>query len=262
MTSLSLVTIVRNDFLGLQRTISSIDKAVSSLTDISVIEHVIIDGSSSDGFAEFIDELTHKRPISSIVISEADNGIYDAMNKGVFHAKGEGIVYLNAGDEMHPDCDFEEITQDISDILQSPYEPGLVYCSTMRVGRREFLIKPRRVDANSPRMPGIHQAMIYKRSVLLSEPFDAAFVICGDYENFARLMVKFGGFRPVQRSFAIFYAGGRSSQLPLQLFRESKYVSSKYFGLSSFKKMQSIARLVASLVVFQIVLAFERKHLD
>jgi glycosyltransferase involved in cell wall biosynthesis len=58
------------------------------------IEHIIIDGNSSDGTLDIVKEYNHV----SIVISEKDNGIYDAMNKGVKNATGDIIGILNSDD--------------------------------------------------------------------------------------------------------------------------------------------------------------------
>lgn len=62
------------------------------------IEHIIVDGASSDNTLKIINNLSHKGP----VLSEADNGIYDAMNKGVKMAKGDIIGILNS-DDYYPD---------------------------------------------------------------------------------------------------------------------------------------------------------------
>jgi putative colanic acid biosynthesis glycosyltransferase len=223
---------------------------------------VIIDGGSTDGFVEFIHDLKDQRPIITTVISEPDEGIYDAMNKGVKNARGKGVVFLNAGDEIHPNCNLEEILQDLLEILQQPKIMGLAYCAIMRFGRKEFSVQSRNVLQNSPRMPSIHQAMIYKRSVLLSVPFDTTFKICGDYDNFAKIMSNFGYFRPVERFFVIFYAGGLSSQAPLQLMRESFYISSSHFRLNLIDKLKVLARLLISLTFVQLMLFWERKYLD
>lgn len=262
MIHLSIVSVIYNDCPGLKRTIASIDRVVMSLPNPSFVEHVIIDGGSTDGFTELVQKLKDQRPIITSVISEADNGIYDAMNKGVKYARGEGVVFLNAGDEIHPNCNLIKILQDLSDILQQPQIMGLAYSAIMRIGRKEFQILSRKVLQNSPRMPSIHQAMIYKRSILLSVPFDTTFNICGDYDNFAKIMTNFGHFRPMDDYFAIFYAGGLSSQAPLRLLRESFSISASHFRLTFIDKLKILARLSISLTFVQLMLVLERKHLS
>lgn len=58
-------------------------------------EWLIIDGGSTDGT---LDTLEQYRDHISVFISEKDKGIYNAMNKGIAHAKGEYVIFLNGGD--------------------------------------------------------------------------------------------------------------------------------------------------------------------
>ena len=87
---LSIVTINLNNKTGLAKTISS----VISQT-FSFIEFIIIDGASTDGSVELIHQNQDR---ISFWISEPDNGIYHAMNKGIRVAKGEYVLFLNSGD--------------------------------------------------------------------------------------------------------------------------------------------------------------------
>ena len=89
--SISVVTVVRNDLPGLRRTFQSLAAQTSSS-----IQHIVIDGASSDGSAEWARR--HTVFANTIVISEPDAGIFDAMNKGLSHADGEIVYYLNSGD--------------------------------------------------------------------------------------------------------------------------------------------------------------------
>lgn len=59
------------------------------------IEYIIIDGGSTDGTVRKVNRFRHKL---KYFVSEADKGIYDAMNKGILAAKGDWIIFINAGD--------------------------------------------------------------------------------------------------------------------------------------------------------------------
>lgn len=87
---LSIITICLNDKFGLEKTISS----VVSQT-FCELEFIVIDGASTDGSRELINKYSSKIAYS---VSENDNGIYHAMNKGIRVAKGEYLLFLNAGD--------------------------------------------------------------------------------------------------------------------------------------------------------------------
>lgn len=90
---ISLVTVVRNDATGLQKTIQSVHNQT-----YSNIEHIIIDGDSTDNTVEVI--MDNQKSITRW-ISEPDSGLYDAMNKGIKTATGEWILFLNSGHSFY-----------------------------------------------------------------------------------------------------------------------------------------------------------------
>ncbi len=87
---ITVVTVVYNDFQNIESTINSVITQT-----YPNIEYIIIDGGSSDGTLEIINKYKSK---IDIVISERDNGIYDAMNKGTLNSTGNWICYMNSGD--------------------------------------------------------------------------------------------------------------------------------------------------------------------
>ena len=92
---LSIITVNLNNVQGLKATYVSI--AAQTFDDF---EWIIIDGGSSDGSKEFIQDLSHG---TCKWLSEPDNGIYNAMNKGVHLAEGEWFLFLNSGDYLYED---------------------------------------------------------------------------------------------------------------------------------------------------------------
>ena len=96
---LSIITINYNNAEGLKRTLDSV--AAQTYLDI---EHIIIDGGSTDGSVDVIKEYASKvesrEPRVKRVIwsTEPDRGIYNAMNKGIRKASGEYVFILNSGD--------------------------------------------------------------------------------------------------------------------------------------------------------------------
>ena len=95
MKKLSIITVNYNNKSGLEQTI----KSVVNQNAEKHIEHIIIDGDSNDGSPDVIDE---NKEHFSYWCSEKDNGIYHAMNKGVAHASGEYLLFLNSGDFLEP----------------------------------------------------------------------------------------------------------------------------------------------------------------
>lgn len=96
---LSVVTICRNDREGLSRTLESTFERQPGFSDW---EQVVVDGASTDGSADLL--LRWKNdPRMGFCVSEPDSGIYNAMNKGLSRARGDYLLFLNAGDCLLPD---------------------------------------------------------------------------------------------------------------------------------------------------------------
>lgn len=96
MLKLSIITINYNNLPGLKVTMDSVLK--QSYTNF---EYIVIDGNSTDGSKELIQEYSNKL---AYWVSEKDAGIYNAMNKGISKAKGEYCLFLNSDDYLvHPE---------------------------------------------------------------------------------------------------------------------------------------------------------------
>ena len=93
---ISIITVCYNDKDVIEKTILSVINQ-----DYSNLEYIIVDGASSDGTLEIIKQYQKKYPI--ILISEKDDGIYDAMNKGSKVASGDYLNFMNAGDYFFSD---------------------------------------------------------------------------------------------------------------------------------------------------------------
>jgi glycosyltransferase involved in cell wall biosynthesis len=92
---ISIITINFNNEKGLLKTIQSI----INQTEKS-FEYVVIDGGSTDGSVEVIKQY---KDLIHFWVSEKDNGIYDAMNKGISKATGQYLMFLNSGDLLSDD---------------------------------------------------------------------------------------------------------------------------------------------------------------
>lgn len=90
LPKITVITVVYNGVLTLEATI----KSVITQT-YSNLEYIIIDGGSIDGTLVLLEK--YKEQIA-VIVSEKDNGIYDAMNKGLALSTGEWICFMNSGD--------------------------------------------------------------------------------------------------------------------------------------------------------------------
>lgn len=112
---LSVITINFNNTKGLEKTLNSIVN--QSFKDY---EFIVIDGGSTDGSVDIIKQYADK---ISYWISEPDNGIYNAMNKGISKANGEYIHFLNSGDWFVDSLVLERIfsVNRVGDVLYGDY---------------------------------------------------------------------------------------------------------------------------------------------
>lgn len=107
LPKVSVITVVRNDKEHIESTIKSL-----FAQDYPNIEYIVIDGASTDGTLEILEKYISK---IDYLISEPDNGIYDAMNKGISLSHGEYIGFLNSGDEYADSRVFSTIFMNLSE---------------------------------------------------------------------------------------------------------------------------------------------------
>jgi glycosyltransferase involved in cell wall biosynthesis len=99
---LSIITINLNNAAGLNKTISSVINQTQKID----VEYIVIDGHSNDDSLEIIKSYSES---INYWVSEADTGIYNAMNKGVTVATGDYLLFLNSGDTLCRDTILEHI---------------------------------------------------------------------------------------------------------------------------------------------------------
>lgn len=90
---LTIITINRNNAVGLKKTMESVFAQTSK-----DFEYIVVDGNSDDNSVEIINQLNQLTYIPFNYISESDTGIYNAINKGIRMAQGEYVQFLNSGD--------------------------------------------------------------------------------------------------------------------------------------------------------------------
>lgn len=179
---ISVITICKNEEATIERTIRSVGRQ-----SFPHIEHVIIDGQSTDGTLDVI-----KRYEQCRLISEPDAGIYDAMNKGVQAAEGDFLLFINAGDYLIHDRVLEKC---VSLISTAPETIDIFFGNIFfynAIDGSGWMWRPARRSRLSMFMGCLpHPATFFSRhSFEKNGPFDTSFQIAGDYEWFVRGMEK------------------------------------------------------------------------
>lgn len=132
----SIITICYNAEATIARTMDSV--AAQTFTDY---EHVVVDGASKDATLDIVARAA--APERRRVQSEPDDGLYDAMNKGVGLARGKYLIFLNAGDKFHSPDTLAIIARAIAD----NDSPGIVYGQTDLVDNEGRFMAKRHLTA-------------------------------------------------------------------------------------------------------------------
>lgn len=176
MLSLSVITICYNCLDELPATVESVRNQTHD-----TIEHIIIDGGSDDGTAEWLHD---RESWFDVLVSEPDDGRYNAMNKGLERASGDYVMFLNAGDKFRTSTVIEDLLTSSEVTERRP---------TIISGRIELMLDDRSLDFRRPwrsgkEGPGLpHPATMVDRKIHQTYLFDEQFRYVGDYELWARL---------------------------------------------------------------------------
>jgi len=219
----SIITVVRNDAERLKRTIAGVSKHKGPRT-----EYVVIDGNSSDDTLAMIQ--SHRNVIDHY-ISEPDNGIYDAMNKGISQAHGKYLLFLNAGDELLTDV--ETLVASIPDSPVLIYGRANMFApdGTLRYVKGKRLKGSRRFLKG---MPLCHQAILYRRDCMTN--YDLRFKVMSDRVLTYHMVCTHGlsKTRFVDRLFVNYYEGGFSGSFTDDFLREEENLFYRSIGKSHY----------------------------
>lgn len=178
---ISIVTVCFNAVQTIEKTILSVLNQ-----KYSEIEYIVVDGLSTDGTYEIVQEFADKIHI----IHEKDNGIYDAMNKGILAARGEYVYFLNSGDILKS---ADTISNIIS--LLGKAEPDIIcgnvkyiYGNDNHVLKRYFKHHRFNMFCVAAGWSVCHQAVFCKTKLLKEKLFDTSYFIWADQELFAYLI--------------------------------------------------------------------------
>ena len=166
---LSIVTINKDNRMGLQKTINSLQ----SLGERNY-QWVYIDSVSIDGSVELANQFKTQ---DDVVISEKDTGIYNAMNKGISLAKGDYVLFLNSGDILSTQMKSLDFMKVVTGHDLALF--GFEIRNTQR--------KPRSNGWRFWSMPTSHQAIVYSSALLKQNPFDESYRFAADFEHYLRI---------------------------------------------------------------------------
>lgn len=175
---ISIITVVYNDSENLRKTIESVINQ-----RYPNIEYIVIDGGSTDGTLDILRRYNDK---INYWISEQDTGIYDAMNKGIKVALGQGLLFLNAGDYFVGNV--LDLNVSIPSYLTVKTKNRLDRCVNIRIRNYRLGI------------PYCHQGILFKNVGIL---YNTQYRVASDYDFY--LMHRYKYLNLIRTSGYIYY---------------------------------------------------------
>lgn len=219
---LSVITVVYNNVTDVERTMLSVLNQT-----YSGIEYIVIDGLSNDGTINIISK--YKDRIAKF-ISEKDEGIYDAMNKGLALATGDYVVFMNSGDEFYD-------AETVAAVFANADDADIYYGETEMIDGTGQSLGQRRHKAPKQftwkdfnlGMSISHQAIYIKRSLI--EPYDRRYHLSADIDWIIRAAKKAKKIVNVNRYVAKYLVGGMSKTKHRQSLMERFDIMKRHYGL-------------------------------
>lgn len=206
----SIITINYNNCEGLRRTIESV--IGQTFNDF---EFLVIDGCSTDGSVDIIKEYAAS---ISYWVSERDNGIYHAMNKGITQAHGDYCIFMNSGDCFY--------NNNVLRIIESVNSNDDIIIGKVSVNKPGVVISPPPkgeltfYHLYSGSIP--HQGSFIRTELLRKKPYDENLRISSDWKFFVQtIIIDNCSVRFVDEYVAKYDLNGFSSDNP-KLMREEK----------------------------------------
>jgi putative colanic acid biosynthesis glycosyltransferase len=212
------VTVTFRDLPGLGRTLRSLADSFSGHPDD--IEVIVVDGGTP-GLEKAL-EGAALRP--AVAISEADEGTYDAMNKGLARATAPTVWFLNGGDEC-------TIT-DWPALRRLLNRDRVIFGAYWLVlGSRRMLRQPRSARYMWHGLPTSHQAILYPTRLAAEARYDLRYRVAGDYDFTARVLAQPVDVVLTDQPLSAFYSGGSSHQHSIEVAREAAVVKKRVLGV-------------------------------
>ena len=189
----TIITVCRNHAQELERTIRSVESQTWQEK-----EYLVIDGASTDDTLDVIK--AHEASITRWV-SEPDQGIYDAMNKGVRMAQGEWVIFMNAGDTFASDDTLQRV-------FGSPLDADVIYGDVIK----GELVKKAEAPRNAHRMFYCHQSAFVRTRCLREFPFDIRHRMSADFKQVKQLYLSGKTFLQLDFPVANFDTQGVSNR--------------------------------------------------
>lgn len=197
---ITVVTINYNNLLGLKETVISVLSQ-----DCKDLEYILIDGGSTDGSSEFIETLCE--PKISYWVSERDNGLYDAMNKGLKASSGEYVLFMNSGDKFFSPSSLTHLAEEADRT-----GADVIFGSSLYSYPEGYVLRhPQPLDVMAHELPFCHQAVMVRTKLAKEHKFNLDLRFIADYDMFYKLWKSGKTFKRAYKIISIYDASGVSA---------------------------------------------------
>lgn len=205
MDLVSIVTVCLNSEKTIERTI----KSVMNQTYPN-IEYIIIDGKSTDGTLEIIKKYENMFKGRIKIVSEEDNGLYDAMNKGINMAKGKIIGLLNSDDW------YEENTIELV-MNKYPLNSECIIYGMLRRYKGDKIHSIQFLHSDFLETEGMchSSCFISRKAYEKNGLYDTKYKIASDFDLLIRMKRNNVEYIPIYEILTNFSMGGASSTYPI-----------------------------------------------
>ena len=168
---ISVITVVFNAAATILQTAEAVFKQT-----YPNLEYIIIDGGSTDGTLEIIKKI---EPKLAYWVSEKDNGIYDAMNKGITASNGDWIIFIGADDVFYNN---EVLSKIFIETIDKPHSIDFIYGDVLLKSKKKIFGGSRTYDELISRNIN-HQSRFYRKNIFSKTgSFNLKYKILADYE--------------------------------------------------------------------------------
>ena len=226
----TIITVVRNGSDTLQRCINSIKSQ-----SFKEFEYIIIDGASSDGTLGIVRE---NADVISLAVSEEDQGLYFAMNKGLDLARGKYVGILNADDIYFPNT-----LELVRDVILKDSNSEVIY------GAMSYFSQPNKThfihsDEISKRMIFHPTCFVSNETYKRIGDFNTKYRVAADYEFVMRCYKANAKFVGIDSVLASFSDGGTSARLRLRSMLETSEIQARFNSESIFRRYTKLLRML------------------
>lgn len=251
---LSIVTISFNAEKSIEKTILSILGQTKP-----VYEYIFIDGGSTDDTNRLIDSYQKKieeRGTIFIHISEHDQGISDAFNKGILKATGDFVGIINADDEM-----LSETNELLSNFVDDE-RCDIVYGNAIWIDEKNGLSYVKKPKGDLSRLYYdlvlIHPStFVSKASYERNGLFNISYKLCMDKELLLRMYIGGEHFRYIDKELTIMRAGGASDQDVIKTVNEGIKLSNYYHC----PKIYTYSNALKKIIKYKLATLIKKIHL-